>query len=127
MAKKTEKTEKKPETKAKEAVPEVQETPPEAAKVSLPATIVAPGPVPETTPEENDPPPEVQKRYVFPRQGDIKCPGCGLYETVAVSTRGAIQVRKCTRSIPVCRYTSETFKVTGTEVKIKSTDCKQDT
>lgn len=79
---------------------------------------------------EATPPP--RKRYVFPRQGDIKCPGCGLYETIAVSTRGAIQVRQCTRAVPTCRYTHETFKVEGMEVKVetpeeKSTDCKQGT
>lgn len=86
MAKKTEKAEKKPETKAKET------------------------------------PPEAKKRYIFPRQSDIKCPNCGLYETVATSTRGAIQLRRCTRAIPRCEHT---FKITGTEVK--STDCTQDT
>ncbi len=62
------------------------------------------------------------KRYIFPRQGDIKCPACGLYETVATSSpKGPIQWRRCTRAIPPCRHT---FKITGTEVKI--TDCKQD-
>ena len=74
--------------------------------------------------EDQTKPPEAKetpKRYVFPRQGNIKCPKCGLYETVATSTQGAIQSRKCTRAIPVCRHT---FKITGTEVKI--TDCKQD-
>ena len=119
MSKKTGKTANKPKTKAEETVPGTPETPPEAAKVPLPAEIVTPDPVPESPPETEKTP----KRYVFPRQGDIECPKCGLYETVATSSpQGPIQWRKCTRAIPVCRHT---FKITGTEVKI--TDCKQDT
>ena len=119
---------KKAETKAKNTVPEVQETPPkvdtrtlpealgpppESAKVPLPPDFLPPGPAPESQ--------ETRKRYVFPRQSDIKCPACGLYETVATSSpQGPIQWRRCTRAIPRCEHT---FKITGTEVKV--TDCKQ--
>lgn len=91
MAKTTEKTDKKAETKPKETVK------------------------------------KKGKRYVFPRQGDIKCPECGLCETVATSTQGPIQHRKCTRAVPICTHPS--FKVKGREVKEKPpeekiTDCK---
>ncbi len=131
MAKTTTKTGKNPETKVKETTPQVQESPPKA-------DIETPPEAPETPPEASDelldvapdatPKPlpeakETETRYIFPRQADIKCPGCGLYETVATSSpQGPIQWRRCTRAIPVCR---RTFKITGTEVKI--TDCKQGT
>ncbi len=112
MAKKAEKTEKKPETKAKETPTDAPDT------GNLP-----PKDGPPTNKPETKAPAQTKKRYVFPRQGDIKCPGCGLYETVATSSpRGPIQWRRCTRAIPVC---GRTFKVTGTEIKV--TDCKQDT
>lgn len=108
MAKTTAKTEKKPETKAKE-------TPPETAKVALPEEVV-----PISTPvAEEKAAKKPKKRYVFPRQNDIQCPGCGLYETVATSTQGQIQSRRCTRAVPRCE---KTFQVTGKEVKF--TDCK---
>ena len=110
MAKKAEKTENKPETKAKE-------TPTDAPDTGTPPPKDSP---PSDKPESKAPV-ETKKRYVFPRQGDIKCPGCGLYETVATSTQGAIQSRKCTRAIPTC---GETFSITGKEVKF--TDCKKD-
>lgn len=64
-----------------------------------------------------------KKRYVFPRQGDIKCPECGLCETIATSTQGKIQYRRCTRAIPVCSH--PLFKVIGEEIVL--TDCKQGT
>lgn len=133
---------KKAEKKEKDSVSGPPETPPDSRlnagtgdvlMDAPPDTETPPGAPPdgtedppETTGEadpETPPEPEEQpKRYFFPRAGQIKCPGCGLYETVAVSTRGAYQVRKCTRSIPVCEYaTHKTFKVGG--VEIKSTDC----
>ncbi len=123
MAKKVEKTENKSETKAKETgFVAGKATIYPAAKTSDTAT-----PPPKDSPPTNKPetkaPAQTKKRYVFPRQGDIKCPGCGLYETVATSSpRGPIQWRRCTRAIPVC---GRTFKVNGTEIKV--TDCKQDT
>ncbi len=118
MTKKTEKTEvqavnnaKETATKAKNTIPEVQETPPKV-------DTGTPAGAPESPPEAK----ETRKRYIFPRQGDIKCPACGLYETVATSSpQGPIQWRRCTRAIPRCEHT---FKITGTEVKV--TDCKQE-
>lgn len=121
MANQTAKTEKKPETKAKETVPEVQETPSEPQQTP-PEDEGSPEAIPDAAPETSPEAEEKRKRYIFPRQADIRCPGCGLYETVATSTQGAIQRRRCTRAIPRCE---RTFKITGTEVK--STDCKQDT
>lgn len=132
MAKQAETSKKKTVSEEKNTVPKVQETPPKADTGTPPEAPESPPEANETTPETDadetpETPPgaqETRKRYVFPRQGDIKCPGCGLYETIAVSTQGAVQVRQCTRAIPTCRYTHKTFKVGGTE--IKSTDCKQD-
>ncbi len=112
MAKKVEKTEKKPETKAKETPTDAPDT------GNLP-----PKDGPPTNKPETKAPAKAKKRYVFPRQGDIKCPGCGLYETVATSTQGKIQWRQCTRAIPTCSHPS--FKVIGEEIKV--TDCKQET
>lgn len=129
MVKQAEKSNKKTTKEAQKTAPEVQEappkedtgTPPEAPESPPEANEASPetgtDETPETPPEAEEPP----KRYVFPRQGDIKCPACGLYETVATSTQGPIQRRRCTRAIPRCEHT---FKVTGQEVK--STDCKQE-
>ena len=130
MAKEATKSKEKTVSEAKNTVPEAQETPPKV-------DTGTPAEPPESPPEANEPSPETggdetpetppeaeetRKRYVFPRQGDIKCPACGLYETVATSSpKGPIQWRRCTRAIPPCGHT---FKITGTEVKI--TDCKQE-
>jgi len=43
---------------------------------------------------------EVKKgRYLFPRS--VPCPRCGAMDTVAYSTKGRVQYRRCRR--PVCR------------------------
>lgn len=44
--------------------------------------------------------PKSKKQYITP--GAIRCPRCGASDTVATSTKGRIQYRKCLRA--VCRY-----------------------
>ncbi len=129
MAKQADKSKEKTVSGAKNTVPEAQETPAEVVTDAVPEVADTPPGDNETAPETDPdaapetPPevPETPKRYVFPRSGDVKCPGCGLYETIATSTQGAVQFRRCTRAIPLC---GRTFKITGQEVKF--TDCKQE-
>ena len=50
-----------------------------------------------------------KKAFAFPTK--VKCPRCGALDTVAYSTKGRTQYRKCRRS--VCR---KTFSIQGEEV-----------
>lgn len=47
--------------------------------------------------------------YAFPRS--VPCPRCKVSNTLATSTRGSIQLRKCQQ--PICQ---NTFKVSGTAI-----------
>jgi Zn ribbon nucleic-acid-binding protein len=51
-------------------------------------------------------PVEEKPRYVF--KSPVRCPRCQAPDTIATSTQGEVQWRKCQR--PVCRHT---FKVIG--------------
>jgi len=50
-----------------------------------------------------------KKKFSFPSAS--RCPRCKSIKTLALSTQGNVQYRKC--QVPICRHT---YKVLGTEV-----------
>ncbi len=116
MAKQAEKSKEKTTKEAQKTAPKVQETPTEAGTEAVSGVVETPPEANEAAPETPPESPETQEQYAFPRENP--CPRCQAMDTVATSTQGQVQYRRCTRAI--CR---ENFKVIGQ--KIVFTDCKQ--